>query len=90
MEEKVKVCVEVDKQFIREVMVAVGITAADPKTANKLIEKMGNEIVLDEEMIDDEDKSKEMKFTFAAIAIGAAAKMVDAEEKQEKEKAKSE
>ncbi|MBR4681978.1 MAG: hypothetical protein IKP06_01555 [Elusimicrobiaceae bacterium] len=85
MEEKVKVCVEVDKQFIREVMVAVGITAADPKAANKLLEKMGNEIVLDEEMIDDEDKSKEMRFTFAAIAIGAAAKMVDAEETAEKQ-----
>ena len=85
MEEKVKVCVEVDKQFIREVTVAVGITAADPKAANKLLEKMGNEIVLDEEMIDDEDKSKEMRFTFAAIAIGAAAKMVDAEETAEKQ-----
>lgn len=88
MEEKVKVCVEVDKQFIREVMVAVGITAADPKTANKLLEKMGNEIVLDEAMIDDEDKSKEMRFTFAAIAIGAAAKMVDAEETAEKQNPK--
>jgi hypothetical protein len=88
MEEKVKVCVEVDKQFIREVMVAVGITAADPKAANKLLEKMGNEIVLDEEMIDDEDKSKEMRFTFAAIAIGAAAKMVDAEETAEKQNPK--
>lgn len=88
MEEKVKVCVEVDKQFIREVMVAVGITAADPKAANKLLEKMGNEIVLDEEMIDDEDKSKEMRFTFAAIAIGATAKMVDAEETAEKQNPK--
>lgn len=88
MEEKVKVCVEVDKQFIREVMVAVGITAADPKAANKLLEKMGNEIVLDETMIDDEDKSKEMRFTFAAIAIGAAAKMVDAEETAEKQNPK--
>ena len=88
MEEKVKVCVEVDKQFIREVMVAVGITAADPKAANKLLEKMGNEIVLDEAMIDDEDKSKEMRFTFAAIAIGAAAKMVDAEETTEKQNPK--
>lgn len=88
MEEKVKVCVEVDKQFIREVMVAVGITAADPKAANKLLEKMSNEIVLDEEMIDDEDKSKEMRFTFAAIAIGAAAKMVDAEETAEKQNPK--
>lgn len=88
MEEKVKVCVEVDKQFIREVMVAVGITAADPKTANKLLEKMGNEIVLDEAMIDDEDKSKEMRFTFAAIAISAAAKMVDAEETAEKQNPK--
>lgn len=88
MEEKVKVCVEVNKQFIREVMVAVGITAADPKAANKLLEKMGNEIVLDEEMIDDEDKSKEMRFTFAAIAIGAAAKMVDAEETAEKQNPK--
>jgi hypothetical protein len=88
MEEKVKVCVEVDKQFIREVMVAVGITAADPKAANKLLEKMGNEIVLDEAMIDDEDKSKEMRFTFAAIAIGAAAKMVDAEETAEKQNPK--
>ena len=88
MEEKVKVCVEVNKQFIREVMVAVGITAADPKTANKLLEKMGNEIVLDEAMIDDEDKSKEMRFTFAAIAIGAAAKMVDTEEIAEKQNPK--
>lgn len=88
MEEKVKVCIEVDKQFIREVMVAVGITAADPKAANKLLEKMGNEIVLDEAMIDDEDKSKEMRFTFAAIAIGAAAKMVDAEETAEKQNPK--
>lgn len=88
MEEKVKVCVEVDKQFIREVMVAVGITAADPKAANKLLEKMGNEIVLDEAMIDDKDKSKEMRFTFAAIAIGAAAKMVDAEETAEKQNPK--
>ena len=88
MEEKVKVVFEVDKQFIREVMVAVGITAADPKAANKLLEKMGNEIVLDEEMIDDEDKSKEMRFTFAAIAIGAAAKMVDAEETAEKQNPK--
>ena len=88
MEEKVKVCVEVDKQFIREVMVAVGITAADPKAANKLLEKIGNEIVLDEAMIDDEDKSKEMRFTFAAIAIGAAAKMVDAEETAEKQNPK--
>lgn len=88
MEEKVKVCVEVDKQFIREVMVAVGITAADPKAANKLLEKMGNEIVLDEAIIDDEDKSKEMRFTFAAIAIGAAAKMVDAEETAEKQNPK--
>lgn len=88
MEEKVKVCVEVDKQFIREVMVAVGITAADPKAANKLLEKMGNEIVLDEAMIDDEDKSKEMRFTFAAIAIGAAAKMVDAEETAKKQNPK--
>ena len=88
MEEKVKVCVEVDKQFIREVMVAVGITAADPKAANKLLEKICNEIVLDEAMIDDEDKSKEMRFTFAAIAIGAAAKMVDAEETAEKQNPK--
>jgi len=88
MEEKVKVCVEVNKQFIREVMVAVGITAADPKAANKLLEKMGNEIVLDEAMIDDEDKSKEMRFTFAAIAIGAAAKMVDTEETAEKQNPK--
>ena len=88
MEEKVKVCVEVNKQFIREVMVAVGITAADPKAANKLLEKMGNEIVLDEAMIDDEDKSKEMRFTFAAIAIGAAAKMVDTEEIAEKQNPK--
>jgi len=66
MEEKVKVCVEIDKQ------------------ANKLMETMGNEIVLDESLIDDKDKSTEMKFAFAAIAIGAAAKTMDAQERDQK------
>lgn len=84
MEEKVKVCVEIDKQYIREVMLALGITATDPTAANKLMETMGNEIVLDESLIDDKGKSAEMKFTFAAIAIGAAAKTMDAQERDQK------
>ncbi len=84
MEEKVKVCVEIDKQYIREVMLALGITATDPTAANKLMETIGNEIVLDESLIDDKDKSTEMKFAFAAIAIGAAAKTMDAQEKDQK------
>ena len=84
MEEKVKVCVEIDKQYIREVMLALGITATDPTAANKLMATMGNEIVLDESLIDDKDKSTEMKFVFAAIAIGAAAKTMDAQERDQK------
>lgn len=84
MEEKVKVCVEIDKQYIREVMLVLGITATDPTAANKLMETMDNEIVLDESLIDDKGKSMEMKFAFAAIAICAAAKTMDAQERDQK------
>lgn len=81
MEEKVKVSVLIDKQYIREVMVALGITAADPAGANKILDAMGNEVVLDESLIDDKEKAAEMKITFAAIAIGAAAKKLDDKQK---------
>lgn len=80
--EKVKICVEIDKQYIREVMLALGITAADPTAANKLLDEMGSEIVLDEKIIDDKEKADEMKLTFAAIAISAAANKVDEKEKK--------
>lgn len=66
MNEKVKVTIDLDKQYIREVMLAVGITTTDPAKANEILESMGDEISIDLSlMTDNKAEEAEVKMAFA-------------------------
>lgn len=78
MNEKVKVTIELDKQYIREVMLAVGITAADPTKVNEILASMGDEISIDLGlMTDSKAEEAEVKMAFAAAAIATAVKRTE-------------
>lgn len=78
MNEKVKVTIELDKQYIREVMLAIGITAADPAKANEILESMGDEISIDLGlMTDSKAEEAQVKMAFAAAAIATAVKRTE-------------
>ena len=80
--EKVKICIEADKQYIRDVMLAIGITAADPAMSVKLMDEIGDEIVINAEAVaKDKEQTDMAKLTFAAAAIATAADNLESKEK---------
>lgn len=83
MEEKVKVVFEVEKQYIRDTLLALGFTQKDPKLAAHLVEAIGDEITIDYGQVEDV-KPDEAKFVITVAAIGMAAHILDEKEKAEK------
>lgn len=78
MEEKVKVIIELDKQYIRDVMLAVGLTAADPGKANKVMESIGEEITVDMSVVSESQADEaQIKVAFAIAAVATAIKQTE-------------
>ena len=85
MEEKVKVVIELDKEYIRSALLLTGVSGKDPKMAAQLLEKTTGEIILNPELLG--DQKDQILFVFAVGAIGTIAAKL---EKQEKEETKNE
>lgn len=86
MKEKVKVVFEVEKQYIRDTLLALGFTQKDPKLAAHLVEAIGDEITIDYGQVEDvkPDEANQAKFVITVAAIGMAAHILDEKEKAEK------
>lgn len=85
MEEKVKVSIELDKEYIRSALLLMGISGKDPKMAAKILDNANGEITFSPDLLG--DQKEQILFVFAVGAIGTIAAKL---EKQEKEEAKNE
>ncbi len=82
MEEKVKVTIELDKEYIRSALLLMGISGKDPKMAEKILENAKGEIPLNPELL--EDQKEQVLFVFAVGAISTIVTKLDKKENNEK------
>ena len=78
MEEKVKVTIELDKEYIRSALLLMGISGKDPKMAEKILENAKGEIPLNLELLD--DQKEQILFVFATSAISTIVTKLEKEE----------